>query len=155
MASAGLKAIESARLENEEMVSIVANDACGVGALQCITGCTVGKGNLISRDYGKAVRVVFNFNGRPDGIGEDRNVLTEWILSASQEDILSVSPLQHLNLLLPQSEILFLAASVVKPLWNLEPESWTLNPSASLALAAEIQIRFFAPGDQHFDVKPL
>ena len=92
MASVGLKAIESARSENEEIVSIVANDACGVGALQCVTGCTFGKGNLNFRNYGKAVRVVFNFNGLPDGIGEDRNVLTEWILSASQEDILSVTP---------------------------------------------------------------
>ena len=104
MASAGLKAIESARSEDEEIVSIVENDACGVDALQCVTGCTFGKGNLIFRDYGKhvytiysrplgkAVRVVFNFNGLPDSIGEDRNVLTEWILSASQEDILSVTP---------------------------------------------------------------
>ena len=104
MASTGLKAIESLRAEDEELVSIVENDACGVYALQCVTGCTFGKGNLIFRDYGKhvytiysrplgkAVRVVFNFNGLPDSIGEDRNVLTEWILSASQEDILSVTP---------------------------------------------------------------
>ncbi len=103
MASAGLKAIETARSEDEEIVSIVENDACGVDALQCITGCTFGKGNLIFSDYGKhvytiysrslgkAVRVVFNIDGLPDSIGEDRNVLTEWILSAPQEDILSVT----------------------------------------------------------------
>ncbi len=104
MASAGLKAIESARSKDEEIVSIVENDACGVDALQCITGCTFGKGNLIFRDYGKhvytiysrssgrAIRVVFYFSGLSDSIGDDRNSLTEWILSAPQEDILSVTP---------------------------------------------------------------
>ncbi len=104
MASAGMKAIESLRAEDEEIVSIVENDACGVDALQCITGCTFGKGNLIFHDYGKhvytiysrslrkGVRVVFHFNVVPDNIREDRNVFAEWILSAPQESILSVIP---------------------------------------------------------------
>ena len=53
MASTGLKAIESVRAEDEELVSIAENDACGVDALRCVTGCTFGKGNLIFRDYGR------------------------------------------------------------------------------------------------------
>ena len=104
MASAGLEVIESVRAEDEEIVSIVENDACGVDALQCITGCTFGKGNLIFHDYGKhvytiysrslrqGVRVVFHSNVVPDSIREDRNAFTKWILSAPKERILSVIP---------------------------------------------------------------
>jgi formylmethanofuran dehydrogenase subunit E len=50
-----LKEIESKRAEDEELVAIVENDACGVDAVQFITGCTLGKGNLLYRDFGKHV----------------------------------------------------------------------------------------------------
>ena len=104
MALTGLKAIESVRAEDEEIVSIVENDACGVDALQCVTGCTFGKGNLIFRDYGKhvftiysrstrkGVRVVFLGRKVPDDVSKDRKIFTEWILSAPQETILAVTP---------------------------------------------------------------
>ena len=104
MASAGLKAVESARASDEELVSIVENDACGVDALQCITGCTFGKGNLLFRDYGKhaftiysrstrkGVRVLFLSQNVPDGVKPDRKKFADWILSAPRELILSVMP---------------------------------------------------------------
>ena len=104
MASAGLEALESVRAEDEELVSIVENDACGVDALQCLTGCTFGKGNLLFRDYGKqvyaiysrstrkGVRVVFHGNGVPAGIRDDRQAFTKWVLSAPQKSILSATP---------------------------------------------------------------
>ena len=38
---------------DEELVAIVETDACGVDAIQVLTGCTFGKGNLIHRNYGK------------------------------------------------------------------------------------------------------
>lgn len=38
---------------DEELVSIVETDACGVDAVQVITGCTFGKGNLKLKQYGK------------------------------------------------------------------------------------------------------
>jgi formylmethanofuran dehydrogenase subunit E len=38
---------------DEEVVAIVETDTCGVDAVQYLTGCTFGKGNLIHRDYGK------------------------------------------------------------------------------------------------------
>jgi formylmethanofuran dehydrogenase subunit E len=41
--------------EDEELVAIVENDSCAVDAIQVLTGCTFGKGNLIFRDYGKQV----------------------------------------------------------------------------------------------------
>ena len=41
------------RAPDEELVAIVETDACGVDAIQVMTGCTFGKGNLILKNYGK------------------------------------------------------------------------------------------------------
>jgi formylmethanofuran dehydrogenase subunit E len=38
---------------DEEVVCVTENDACGVDAIQFLTGCTLGKGNLIYRGRGK------------------------------------------------------------------------------------------------------
>jgi formylmethanofuran dehydrogenase subunit E len=61
-ASIAMEAAE--RAEDEELVAIVENDACGVDAVQAITGCTFGKGNLVFRDYGKSVFSFFYRSGR-------------------------------------------------------------------------------------------
>ncbi len=37
----------------EELVAVVENDMCAVDAIQFLTGCTFGKGNLLFLDYGK------------------------------------------------------------------------------------------------------
>ncbi len=50
-----LRELAGKRAEDEELVAIVENDACGVDAVQFLTGCTLGKGNLIYRDFGKHV----------------------------------------------------------------------------------------------------
>lgn len=50
------------RSKDEELVAIVENDACGVDAIQALTGCTYGKGNLIHKDYGKSVYTFYNRN---------------------------------------------------------------------------------------------
>ena len=42
MATAAMEALESLRSEDEDLVAIVENDACGVDALQCVIGCTFG-----------------------------------------------------------------------------------------------------------------
>lgn len=39
--------------KDEEVVCITENDACGVDAIQVLTGCSFGKGNLIYRAIGK------------------------------------------------------------------------------------------------------
>ena len=103
MATAAMDKLESMRSADEELVAIVENDACGVDALQCVTGCTFGKGNLLFRDYGKQVytiysrstrrgaRVVFHGNDIPEDICEDRTALTNWILHSSANSILSVT----------------------------------------------------------------
>jgi formylmethanofuran dehydrogenase subunit E len=38
---------------DEELVAVVETDACGADAIQVMTGCTFGKGNLIFKNYGK------------------------------------------------------------------------------------------------------
>ena len=54
------------RAADEELVAIVENNSCAVDAVQVVTGCTFGKGNLIFRDYGKQV---YTFIKRPSGEG--------------------------------------------------------------------------------------
>ena len=41
--------------KDEDLVCIAENDACSVDGIQFVSGCTLGKGNLIFRDYGKQV----------------------------------------------------------------------------------------------------
>jgi len=52
-AEAAMKFLEHERDVDEEMLAIVENDSCAVDAIQVVTGCTLGKGNLLFRDYGK------------------------------------------------------------------------------------------------------
>jgi formylmethanofuran dehydrogenase subunit E len=104
MATAAMESLESLSAEDEELVAIVENDACGVDALQCVTGCTFGKGNLLFRDYGKqvytiytrssrsGVRVLFHGKGVPEGLRENRSAFAKWVLAASNDSILSVTP---------------------------------------------------------------
>jgi formylmethanofuran dehydrogenase subunit E len=65
----GMRAAEWALEEmgnapDEEIVAVVETDMCGVDAVQYLTGCTFGKGNLIHKDYGKNA---FTFYRRKDG----------------------------------------------------------------------------------------
>ncbi len=45
---------------DEEMIAIVENNSCGVDAIQLLTGCTFGKGNLVFNDFGKPVYTFIN-----------------------------------------------------------------------------------------------
>ena len=65
----GIRAAEVAldefgRSSDEDIVAVVETDMCGVDAVQFLTGCTFGKGNLIHLDYGKNA---FTFCRRSDG----------------------------------------------------------------------------------------
>lgn len=55
------------RAEDEELVAIVENNSCAVDAVQVMTGCTFGKGNLLFKDYGKQV-YTFIKRPSPDGL---------------------------------------------------------------------------------------
>ena len=64
----GIRAAELALKEigkasDEEIVAVVETDMCAVDAIQYLTGCTFGKGNLIYKDYGKRA---FTFYRRRD-----------------------------------------------------------------------------------------
>lgn len=67
----GYKACEAVRKKmgikfssDEEIVCVTENDACGVDAVQFITGCTFGKGNLLYKGTGK---MAFSFFSRSRG----------------------------------------------------------------------------------------
>ena len=102
MAKAGMDFLAGSRSVDEELVAIVENNACGVDALQCLTGCTFGKGNFIFKDYGKhvftlydrksrkGVRVALNLRNMPDDIRNNKDKFISWLLSAPEGDIVSV-----------------------------------------------------------------
>jgi formylmethanofuran dehydrogenase subunit E len=57
---------ELGRHAEVDLVAVVETDMCGVDAIQFLTGCTYGKGNLIHSDYGK---MAFSFYDRRSGKG--------------------------------------------------------------------------------------
>lgn len=60
---AALYAIERLQLEfseDEQVVCISENDACGVDAIQVLLGCSVGKGNLLFHMTGKQAFTFYN-----------------------------------------------------------------------------------------------
>ena len=64
---AALYAIELLELEfsdDEQVVCVCENDACGVDAIQVMLGCSVGKGNLLFHMRGKQA---FSFYNRKSG----------------------------------------------------------------------------------------
>ena len=61
------------RSKDEEVVAVVENNSCAVDAIQVMTGCTFGKGNLVFRDYGKQV---YTFFKRPSG--KSMRISVDW-----------------------------------------------------------------------------
>ena len=59
-AEAGLNELKSCSSQDEEIVAIVENNSCAVDAVQVLTGCTFGKGNLLFKDHGKQVYTFIN-----------------------------------------------------------------------------------------------
>lgn len=55
-----IRLLELTFSEDEQVVCICENDACGVDALQVILGCSVGKGNLLFRMRGKSAYSIYN-----------------------------------------------------------------------------------------------
>jgi len=103
----GFKACEAAfekigvgTSEDEEIVCITENDACGVDAVQALLSCTLGKGNLIYRGTGK---MAFSFYNRSNGkklrvclkpntnSGMDRTKWKEHLLNSPVDEIFSFS----------------------------------------------------------------
>ncbi|NQU07245.1 MAG: TraR/DksA C4-type zinc finger protein [Candidatus Abyssubacteria bacterium] len=53
VATTAIELLGVVRPHDEELVAVVENDTCAVDAVQVVTGCTFGKGNLVFKDYGK------------------------------------------------------------------------------------------------------
>lgn len=96
-ALAAQKRLQTKFSPDEEIVCVTENDACGVDAVQVLTGCSIGKGNLIYRDTGKQafsfysrkddrkVRIVFKMALNREE--HSREALQEKILTASDEEL--------------------------------------------------------------------
>ena len=121
----GFRAAEAAHVwlgmtgfsQDEELVCVTENDACGVDAIQVLLGCSFGKGNLIYKDTGKQAfnffdrknakqgRIVFKKSLMPT---MDRKAMQAHILSAPLEELFS---LKDVSFELPERARLF--ASIV------------------------------------------
>ena len=92
-----LLGIELSRAEDEELVCVTENDACGIDAIQVLLSCTLGKGNMImrmrgkqawsffDRKTGKSVRIVMKPFDRDEYTKE---ALMDRILNAPFDDIM-------------------------------------------------------------------
>jgi formylmethanofuran dehydrogenase subunit E len=75
---------EMGKAGDEDIVAVVETDMCGVDAIQYLTGCTFGKGNLIYKDLGKNA---FTFYRRRDG--KAARILTRGLLSSEDDQLLA------------------------------------------------------------------
>jgi formylmethanofuran dehydrogenase subunit E len=78
-----IELLDIAFSEDEDVVCVSENDACGVDAIQVVLGCSVGKGNLLfhmtgkqafnvyDRKNGKSVRLVVK--KRPEGMTREQS----------------------------------------------------------------------------------
>ncbi len=57
---------EMAAIQDIDLVCVSETDMCGVDAIQFLTGCTYGKGNLLHHDFGK---MAFSFYDRKSDRG--------------------------------------------------------------------------------------
>jgi formylmethanofuran dehydrogenase subunit E len=125
------------RAGNEELLAFVENDACGVDAIQVMTGCTFGKGNFIFRNYGKhafilaarkrgkAVRVCL----RPDALEADPEHIP--LVEKAQNDEASPEEITRFRELHRKRAQKVLEADA-KSLFKLEEISLDIPPKARI-----------------------
>lgn len=97
-----LKWLKNHRAQDEEVVAIVENRACGIDAIQYMLGTTAGKGNFFMEDYGKhiytianrssgkALRIAVKTKGRWSKDGETREDTIKRLLSMPAEELFYV-----------------------------------------------------------------
>lgn len=98
----GIRAAELARLKLDihktaNTVCVTETDMCGVDAIQFLTGCSFGKGNLIHKDYGKSAFTFFNrdtqkgfravFDNKAANMETDRDKRIAGLLDADLDDL--------------------------------------------------------------------
>ena len=112
---ASLYAIELLKLEfsdDEQVVCIAENDACGIDAIQVMLGCSIGKGNLLfhmrgksaysfyNRKTGKSIRLVL----KPKPEGMTREASFAYYQGCKPEDMFDV---KETTINLPEKAKLF------------------------------------------------
>lgn len=96
-AEAAIQFLGYTRSQDEEIVCVAENDACGVDAIQLMTGCSVGKGNLILRDRGKQAFSFFNRNtGKRIRIVLKRSLTKEGMEREQKQAYVLSAPLEEL-----------------------------------------------------------
>lgn len=100
---AGLEWLQANRSMDEEIVAIVETDACSTDAVQMLTGCTSGKGNLLIKNNGK---MGFTFLSRQSGKGvriaikadvfdsSDRDKIFQRLLNEPFEDLFTIESVE-------------------------------------------------------------
>lgn len=98
----GVRACEAAmsqmnlgRAADEELLCISETDACSIDAVQALTGCTLGKGNLILKNRGKQAFTFLNrsrkeamrFYLKQDSGRRSREEFLDYLLTAPLEEL--------------------------------------------------------------------
>ncbi len=100
-------ALHALRLvRGDDLLAVAETDMCAVDAVQFLTGCTLGKGNLIHRDYGKVAFSFFDKSGgravritlKPDCLGPERDEMRS-LMKKSGDQPLSSDEKERLSLL--------------------------------------------------------
>lgn len=86
--------------QDENVVCIAENDACGVDAIQVMLGCSVGKGNLLFHIMGKQAFNIYERNSgnsvrlvlRPTPEGLTREESLDYLTRTAPEDLFDVKP---------------------------------------------------------------
>ncbi len=107
---------------DEEMVCVAETDSCAVDAIQAVTGCTLGKGNLLLRPRGKHV---FSFYRRDGSDG----IRITWKARAHDME----RPERTLHFLSAPASDLYTLSETVRPL----PQKALLSPSLACSLCGE------------------
>jgi formylmethanofuran dehydrogenase subunit E len=150
-AKVGLEKLSHGRAPDEEIVIIVENDSCAVDAIQVLTGCTFGKGNLIffdfgkqsytfvSRDSGEAVRVSmksnFDINKLEPKLSEIRQKVSNGVASQEEKKELGklMEKVSEKVLMLPPEEIF-----VVQKVELALPPKARMHPSVECSQCGEM-----------------
>ena len=137
------------RSRDEEVVAISENDTCAIDALQLLLGTTMGKGNLILKDFGKNVFTIlsrsdkraFRFSRRRgytyDGAHPEEFAELEAAFSAGRETVAQRKRqklLKSMDLLSKPFDAVFDTTAVKIP----EPAYAPLAPSEACAQCGEM-----------------
>lgn len=120
---------------DEPICCVCETDMCGVDAIQFMTGCTLGKGNLMQRDYGKNA---FTFYRKRDGkgirlllnrdaLGRDHDESSD-LLKKSLEGTITAQEAERMEALREQTRQQILDAPIETLFTRMEPDQFIPRP---------------------------